>query len=181
MTNQLLTRVSGEDVVRIHVDHETHKRLGAWTEADRFELRARDGSVTLDLRAPRLPKEINIELRLERAVVKLLLPEGAIVEHRDLEWSGRGRIKDAQRPNPTLSSTPTPAPTPTDSDASDGHTGPIRVRLHGTAQRSEIRVHRGGIAQLTALCSREFIEDALRARKSGTFPTVDDPSRTAMH
>ena len=180
MTNQLLTRTTegaaaAEEVVRIHVDHDSLRHLGAWTEASRFEVRARSAALVLDLRNPRLPKEIDIELRLDRARVKLLLPEGTVVEHWDLDWTRRGQVKDAQRPQGADG----PA-TATDEPNLAAAQGPIRVRLHGAAQQSEVRVHRGGMAQLTAICSREFFEDALRARKAGTFPTVDDPTRTAM-
>lgn len=153
------------EIVRIHADHESIKRLGRWTEAGRFEVRGRGGSVVLDLRSPRLPKEIDIELRLDRAMVKLLLPEDAVVEHWDLAWTGRGKVKDAQR---------TQAATP----GSAAET--IRVRLSGTANHSEVRVNRGGVAQLAALCTREFFQDAIRARRAGTFTTVDDPTRTAI-
>jgi hypothetical protein len=176
MTNELLTcpvtAATAEEVVRIHADHDTVRRLGAWTDASRFEVRARNASVVLDLRAARLPKEIEIELRLDRARVKLLLPDETLVEHWDLDWNGRGQVKDGLRPQAQ--------PAPEESAAPTTQSGPIRVRLHGAAQQSEVRVHRGGMAQLTAICSREFFEDARRAHKSGTFPTVDDPTRTAM-
>ena len=173
MTNQLLTRptdgaTAEEEAVRIHADHDSLRRLGAWTDASRFEVRARDASVVLDLRAPQLPKELDIELHLDRARVKLLLPEGTVVEHWDLGWTRRGQVKDSRRPGAANE----PAPTAAE--------GPIRVRLHGAAQQSEVRVHRGGMAQLTAICTREFIEDARCAHRAGTFPTVDDPTRTAM-
>lgn len=181
MTNELLTlptdaaaTAATEGVVRIHADHDSFRRLGAWTDADRFEVRARTASVVLDLRAPRLPKEIDIELRLDRARVKLLLPDETVVEHRDLDWNGRGQVKDGQRPQAQ------PIPEESGAGGATPHSGPIRIRLHGTAQQSEVRVHRGGMAQLTAICSREFLEDARRAHKVGTFPTVDDPTRTAM-
>lgn len=172
MTNQLLTRPSegfpgAEEAVRIQADHESFRRIGTWTEAGRFEVRARDASIVLDLRAPRLPKEIDIDLRLDRARLKLLLPEGAVIEHWDLEWDGRGQIKDAYRPRAEEKEAATP-------------TEQIRIRLRGKARRSEVRVYRGGMAQLAAICSREFIADAKRAHQAATFPTVDDPTRTAV-
>jgi hypothetical protein len=46
-------------------------------------------------------------------------------------------------------------------------------------RRGEIRVHRGGIAQLSAMFSREYWADLRRAHKEGGFPAVDDPTRTA--
>ncbi len=52
-----------------------------------------------------------------------------------------------------------------------------QIRLVGSASDSEVRVHRGGIAILSAMFSRAFIQDARLARKNGTYPTVDDPAR----
>jgi hypothetical protein len=165
MTNDLLHHA---DVERIQADHSSVKRLGRWTEAGSFEVRGRSGSIVLDLRSPALPREIDVELRLERAMVKLLLPDDAVVEHWDLEWTGRGKIKDGQRPAPSSE------------DADGRHDGGIRVRLRGSAHQSEVRVNRGGMAQLAAICSREFFEDARRAHQAGTFPTVDDPTRISV-
>lgn len=167
------TGTAPTSVERIHADHTSVKRLGHWTEAARFELRGRSGSIVLDLRSPRLPKTIDIELRLDRAMLKLLLPDNTVVEHWDLDWTGRGKVKDAQ-------AQPTETPE-ADAEAEVVESGgAIRVRLSGGAHNSEIRVNRGGVAQLSAMCSREFIQDALRAHKAGTIPTVDDPTRTAI-
>ena len=143
-------------VERLHVDHETTKRLGHWTGANRFELRARSGVVVLDLRSPAVEGDVEIRLDLHRSVVKLLLADGDQVEHWNLGWTGKGRIKDDQRP---------------------ASAGGRRVQLTGSANDSEIRVHRGGIAILSAMFSRAFVEDLRQARKNGTYPTVDDPAR----
>jgi len=89
-------------------------------------------------------------------VVKLLLPEGDPVDHWDLSWTGKGRIKDDQRPA-----------------SATGR----QIRLIGSAHDSEIRVHRGGIAILSAMFSRAFVQDLRQARRNGTYPTVDDPTR----
>jgi hypothetical protein len=142
---------------RIHADHRTVKHLGHWTGAGRFEVRARSGSVVLDLRSPRLPAELELHLDLHRAMVKLLLPENARIDHWDLAWPAKGRLKDGQAPT---------------GDAD----GPV-VRLVGTAADSEVRVHRGGVAQLSAMCSRAYLDDLRRAHRDGTHPTVDDPAR----
>jgi hypothetical protein len=40
-------------------------------------------------------------------------------------------------------------------------------------------VHSGGIAQLTAMGSREYLADARRAHARGGVPTLDDPARGA--
>ncbi|MGW2253308.1 hypothetical protein ACWCXH_24375 [Kitasatospora sp. NPDC001660] len=141
---------------RIHADHTTVKRMGHWTEAGVIEVRARSGAVVLDLRSPQVPGEVEIRLGLHRAMVKLLLPEDAPVDHWDLHWSGKGRIKDA---------------------AGAGTGGSRRIRLTGTAADSEVRVHRGGVAVLSAMCSREYVQDLRAAHREGRMPIVDDPAR----
>ena len=40
-------------------------------------------------------------------------------------------------------------------------------------------MHRGGIAILSAMFSRAFVQDLCLARKTGGYPTVDDPARQA--
>ncbi|HUB22114.1 MAG TPA: hypothetical protein VMA97_06880 [Streptosporangiaceae bacterium] len=156
MNSTAMTTETGT-VERLHVDHETTKRLGHWTAANRFEVRARSGAVVLDLRSPAIEDDVEIRLDLHRSMVKLLLPEEAQVDHWNLGWTGKGRIKDDQRPAPA---------------------GGRQVRLAGRANDSEIRVHRGGIAILSAMFSRVFVADLRQARKNGTYPTVDDPTRT---
>ena len=47
------------------------------------------------------------------------------------------------------------------------------------AENSEVRVHRGGMAALSAMFSRAFVQDLRQARKNGSYPTVDDPTRAA--
>jgi hypothetical protein len=95
---------------------------------------------------------------LYRSTVKLLLAEGDQVDHWGLGWSGRGRVKDDQRP---------------------AEPGGRLVRLSGCAENSEIRVHRGGMAALSAMFSRAYVQDLRQARKHGSYPTVDDPARAA--
>lgn len=143
-------------VERIHADHTVAKRLGNWTRAARFEVRARSGLVVLDLRSPHLPDDVEVAVELQRATVKLLVPEDATVEHWDLRWTARGKVKDAH-----------------------GQTGEggRRIRLSGVSTGSEVRVQRGGIAILTAMCSREYMQDLRLAHKTGGQPTVDDPTR----
>jgi hypothetical protein len=166
------------DVERIHADHVTTKRLGHWTRAGRYEIRARGGSVVLDLRSPQLPNEVEIRLRLDRAVVKLLLPDEATVEHWDLAWTGRGKVKDAQAAAPSEQrheEQPREADKVGQEQQPTG--GVTRVRLVGSADGGEVRINRGGIAMLAAMCSREYVEDLRQARKTGTYPTIDDPTR----
>jgi hypothetical protein len=144
-------------IERIHADHAVAKRLGNWTRAGRFEVRARRGLVVLDLRSPDLPDEVEVHVELQRATVKLLVPDDAPVEHWDLRWTARGRVKDAS------------------ASASPGQAR--RIRLTGVSTDSEVRVQRAGVAMLTAMCSREYLKDVRRAHKTGGHPTVDDPAR----
>ncbi|MEZ0106121.1 hypothetical protein ABH920_000102 [Catenulispora sp. EB89] len=151
--------------VRLHVDHTSAKRLGNWTSAERFEVRARRGSVVLDLRSPQLPAgELVVDLDLDRAMVKLLLPDDAVVDQRDIVWSGSGKVKDGvgqqNERNGIVS-------------AADVR----RVRLTGRIHSGEVRVARGGVAMLAAMFSREYVEDVKQARRDGAWPTVDDPTR----
>jgi hypothetical protein len=144
-------------VERLHADHGITKRLGRWTSASQFDVRARSGVLVLDLRSPEIEGDVEIRLDLHRSTVKLLLAEGDQVDHWDLGWTGSGQVKDDQRPA--------------------GPTG-RRIHLAGDANNSEIRVHRGGIAILSAMFSRAFVQDLRQARKNGVYPTVDDPART---
>ena len=150
---------------RIHSDHDLVKHLGDWTEAGRFEVKARHGAAVLDLRSPGLPDDVEIHLDLDRAMVKLLVDDGTTVDHWSLRWAARGKIKDSR-------------------SSSTGSTGSMgaktagrRIRLSGSATNSEIRVHRGGIAILSAMFSRAYVQDVRHAHKTGGVPTIDDPSR----
>jgi hypothetical protein len=144
---------------RIHSDHDLVKHLGNWTEAGHFEIKARHGTAVLDLRSPDLPDDVEIHLDMDRAMVKLLVDDGTAVDHWNLRWTARGRIKDSRSPS-----------------AGDQVAGRL-VRLSGSATNSEIRIHRGGIAILSAMFSRAYVQDLRRAHKSGGVPTIDDPSR----
>ena len=155
MTTQAATAREAE---RLHVDHAVAKRLGRWTSASRFDAHVRSGVLVLDLRSPDVKGDVEIRLDLQRSTLKLLLAEGDQVDHRDLDWTGRGQVKDDQRPSGP---------------------GGRRVRLAGHADNSEVRVHRGGMAALSAMFSRAFAQDLRQARQNGGYPTVDDPTRTA--
>ncbi|MFD7004220.1 hypothetical protein ACFWA5_50450 [Streptomyces mirabilis] len=144
---------------RIHSDHDLVKHLGDWTEAGRFEVKGRRGSAVLDLRSPGLPDDVEIHLDMDRAMVKLLVDDGTAVDHWNLRWTARGRINGSRSPS-----------------AGDQAAGRL-VRLSGSATNSEIRIHRGGIAILSAMFSRAYVQDLRRAHKNGGVPTIDDPSR----
>jgi hypothetical protein len=144
--------------VRIAANHAVTKRLGNWTTERHFQVRANRGVAVLDLRSPHIPAgDIHIEVDLEHATTKLLLDDDAVIDDWDLQRTGRGRVKDAQAPQ-----------TP----------GGRRNVLTGSLRHSEIRVHRGGIAVLSAMFSREFLLDARRAHRDGRTPTLADPAHT---
>jgi hypothetical protein len=144
----------------IHVDHGTARRLGDWTTDGHLHVRAR--SVLLDLRSPGLPDVVEVRVQLSRAVVKLLVPDDAVVDHCDLDWSGRGKVKDNE--GTRLAETGT-------------GTGGRRIRLIGTVADGEIRVNRGGTAILFAMCSREGFAELRRAHKAGVMPAIVDQRR----
>jgi hypothetical protein len=143
--------------VQIHADHDTVKHLGNWTTVRSFELRARYATLEIDLRSPGIEDgDIDITADLDNSVLKLLVPDDAVIDQAQLRWTGRGRVKDA-----------------TGRGAAGGRT----IRLTGHIQRGEVRVHRGGVAILSAMFSREYLQDIRKAHREGGMPTVDDPSR----
>ncbi|MEU8306646.1 hypothetical protein AB0C84_24110 [Actinomadura sp. NPDC048955] len=140
---------------RVQAHYENVKKLGHWTTGRRFEVRARRGMAVLDLRSPRIPDgDIEIEVDLDHSMVKLLVPQDARIDHWDLRYTGRGRVKDWTGEN------------------GDGRA----IRVTGEVRHGEIRVHRGGVATLSAMLSREFVQDVRRARREGATPTVADPA-----
>ena len=122
------------EAVRIKAHNRVVKNLGDWTTARHFDLRASRALVVLDLLLPEIdPGEIEIMLDADHTTLKLLVPDGAVIDDDELRRVGRGRIKDR---------TGTPAP--------DGR----RIKLVGEIRDSEVRVHRGGIAILSLLATR---------------------------
>jgi hypothetical protein len=157
MNTQLSTTVA---VDRLHADHDSQQRLGNWTVARAFEVRARRSSVVIDLRSPQIPDgDIEIELTADHSTIKLLVPEDAVIDQWGLTWTGRGRVKQTFHRGPA--------------------TGGRLVRLTGHVSHGEIRVQSGGIARLSAMASRQYLADARRAHAEGTVPTLDDPARSA--
>jgi hypothetical protein len=145
--------------VRVHADHAMTKHLGNWTTARTFEVRARRGAAVIDLRSPGIAEgDLELCVDLDHAMVKLLVPEAATVDHWDLQWTGAGKVKDAE---------------------GAGVKGGRRVRITGRVSDGEIRIHRGGMAVLSAMFSRAYLADLKRAHRDGTEPTVDDPARAA--
>ena len=157
MNPQLTTTTSP---VQVHADHGQRKLLGSWTSSSAFEVRARRSRVVIDLRSPQIEAgDLELDLSLDHAELTLLVAPDMVIDQWDLAFDGRGKVKQAfHHPAPGASR---------------------RVRLAGRVRGGEVRVHSGGIAQLTAMCSREYLADARRARAQGTVPTLDDPARTA--
>jgi hypothetical protein len=161
-----LSTAAAAGTVRLHADHMTVKRLGNWTDAERFEVHARRGSVVVDLRSPQLPDgELVLDIDLDRAMLKILVPDDAVIEYWDVDWTGRGKLKDG----------------PGHQAAKNGQRpeDARHIRLLGRVNDGEIRIHRGGVATLSAMFSREYVDDLRRAHKTGTLPTIDDPARSA--
>ncbi len=153
----VLSGSAAEQAVPIRAHNTVAKQLGHWTDQRQFDVRASRSTVVLDLRSPQIPAgDIEISLDADHAIVKLLVNDGAVIDHGDVRRIGRGRVKDW-----------------TGSAAPEGR----RIVLTGELRDAEVRVHRGGIAILSAMCSREYLADARQARREGRFPTIDDPSR----
>ncbi len=147
------------EVVQVQAHYTTNRKLGHWTEGRRFEVKAMRGHVVLDLRSPQIPDgDIEIELAADRSMLKLLVPDNAVVDTWDLQQVGRCRIKDSRFEETSVSRT---------------------IKITGQLRRGEIRIRRGGVAVISAMLTREYAEDVLRAHKEGTVPTVDDPVRNA--
>lgn len=144
--------------VRIPANHTVTKKLGNWTTEREFQVRAHRGLAVLDLRSPQIPDgDIHVDVDLDHGTLKLLVADDAVIDDWDLHRIGRAKIKDMT-----------------------GQSGQgRRIVLTGRVAGGEIRVHRGGIAILSAMCSREYVKDVRRAHRDGGFPTVDDPTRAS--
>jgi hypothetical protein len=135
------------DTVHVRAHNRSVKRLGDWTTARRFDVRASRGVVVLDLMLPRIEAGvIDIALDIDHATVKLLVPDGAIIDDDDLRRVGRGRVKDW-----------------TGASAPDGR----RIRLVGEIRNAEVRVHRGGVAILSLFQSRRSRDQVRKAHREG--------------
>ncbi len=83
---------------RIQADHRLVKKLGHWTTDRAFEVRARRGAAVLDLRSHEIPDgDLEVRVDLDHAMLKLLVPEGAVIDSWDLRWSGRRSWAGAHR------------------------------------------------------------------------------------
>jgi hypothetical protein len=135
------------ETVHVRAHSRSVKRLADWTTARRFDVRASRGLVVLDLMLPKIaPGMIDIALDIDHATVKLLVPEGAIIDDGDLRRVGRGRVKDW-----------------TGASTAQGR----RIRLGGEMRNAEVRVHRGGVAILSLLRSRRSRSQVRKAHRDG--------------
>ena len=85
---------------------------------------------------------IDIVLDIDHATVKLLVPDGTIIDDGDVRRVGRGRVKNW-----------------TGASAPDGR----RIRLGGEMRNAEVRVHRSGVAILSLLRSRRSLSQVRKA------------------
>src|SRR5262245_50787204 len=124
------------EVVHVQAHYSTNRKLGHWTESRRFQVKAMRGHVVLDLRSPQIEDgDIEIELAADRTMVKLLVPDNAVVDTWDLELVGQCRVKDSR-----FEETP----------------GSRRIKVTGQLRRGEIRIRRGGVAVIAAMLTREY-------------------------
>ncbi len=142
-----MTHETEPQTEQIRAHGQVVKKRGRWTTARRFDVRASRSQVVLDLVLPEIePGDIEIRADMNRAVLKLLVPDGANVDAGDLRWIGGGRIKD-------WSGTPDP--------------GGRRIVLSGEMRNAEVRIHRGGVALLSLMVSREGLREVRQAHRDG--------------
>lgn len=147
------------EAVRVHADHAMTKQLGHWTTARTFQVRVRRGAAVIDLRSPKIADgDIELDVDIDHGMVKLLLPADATVDQWGIQWAGAGSVKDGEGVRAQ---------------------GGRRVRITGRVRGGEIRIHRGGMAMLSAMFSRAYLDELKRAHRDGAMPTVDDPTRNA--
>jgi len=141
----------------IRAHYSAIKKLGHWTRARRFDVGATSGTVLLDLRSHQIDAgDIVINLDIDHAMVKLLVPEGATIDHDELRRVGSGKVKDW-----------------TGTTDAGGRT----IRLLGEMRNAEVRVHRGGVAILSAMFTREYLADLRRAYRDARITSIDDIRR----
>jgi hypothetical protein len=141
----MTTLTANTEQIRAH--RRSIRRLGAWTTARRFDIRASRGSVVLDLLLPEIePGEITVELDIDHSTVILLVPDGTNVNDDGLRRVGRGRVKDW-----------------TGTGSPEGRA----ITLTGEMRNAEVRIHRGGIAIVRLALSRRSRNELRRAREQG--------------
>lgn len=168
--------VSAEQATeKIAARGRSDRRLGHWTTARRFEVRASHGSVVLELRSPRIGGGvIEVDLDIDQSTVKLLVPDGAQVEHDSVRRVGRCSYVD-------WSGSPAPS-------------GRV-IRITGEMRRSDLRINRRGVAIVSAMLTNEYFPDLFRAirdnhvrslkdvqdaYREGRWTVIEDPGRVAV-
>jgi hypothetical protein len=168
------TQPDADGPVRIRVHGGSIRRMGHWTTARRLDLRASRSSIILDLRSPHLePGDIEVNLDVDLSMVKLLVPEDAVIDDGDLRRVGRcGLVDWSGRPE---------------------RSGRV-IRVVGEMRRSELRINRGGVAIISAMLTGEYLADLRRAfrenqvtslkdiqdaYREGRWTTIEDPGRSA--
>ena len=162
------------ETVRISAHNRSVRKLGRWTTARSYDVRASRGSVILDLRSLRIePGDIEISLDIDHSMLKLLVPDGAVVDDADVRRVGRCGFVDWSG-----------------SPASGGRL----IRVVGEMRGAELRINRGGIAIVSAMLTREYLADLRRAfrenrissvkdvqhaYREGRWTTIEDPGRSA--
>jgi hypothetical protein len=146
--------------VRIRAHHQMVKKLGPWTAARDFDVRASTALVVLDLLMPRIEDgDITIHLDIDHATVKLLVPDDVQIDAGDLRRIGRGRVKD-------WTGTGTP--------------GGRTIRLLGEMRHGEVRVHRGGVAIVSLVLSGQGRE-VRQAHRDGRLSAAGQLSAVGQH
>ncbi|GHF22238.1 hypothetical protein [Streptomyces morookaense] len=123
---------------RIEARFTSERRLGAWTDARRFDVHALRSSVQLDLRSNRIPAgDLEVCLDSERSSVKLRVPDDAVIDISELRRVGRTKFHGEP--------------------GRRGAGGRV-VRLTGELRDAEIRIARGGAATPEEGLSQEFVD-----------------------
>ena len=140
--------------VRIRAHNSSERRLGNWTTARSLDVRASHGSVLLELRTPVIEAgELVITVDLDHSMLKLLVPEDALVLDEDVRRVGRcGRVDWSGQALPA---------------------GRV-IRLSGEMRSSELRINRGGIAIVSAMFTGEYLGDLRRAFRSNRIRSLKD-------
>jgi hypothetical protein len=167
------TLLDAGDTVPIRAHKRSIRRMGHWTTANRFDVRASESSVILELRSPQIELgDIEVNLDIDHSMVKLLVPEDAIVDTGDLRRVGRCGLVDW--------------------GGAPGRAGRV-IRVLGEMRRSELRVNRGGVAIVSAMLTGEYLADLRKAFRTnritslkgmqdayreGRWTTIEDPGRS---
>ena len=78
------------DTIRAH--NRSIKHVGDWTTARKFDVRASRSSIVLDLLLPELEQgEIEINVDLDHSMLKLLVPDGTVIDEGELRMRGGPR------------------------------------------------------------------------------------------